>query len=888
MARSGNVRIKFTADTDGVRKGTLAAERDIDRFSRRSGDRLKGFAGAAAVAGGAAGIGLLTVGLTSSVRAAIEAEKTQARLEAQLKASGVSYEKHADEIERVIQKHSRLAGLDDEDLTDAFTNIVRVTGDVDKSLRLTGLAADFARAKHIDVAKAGEIVGKVAGGNTGILSRYGIQIEKGATASEALAALQGKFAGQAEAYGKTTGGSMDRMRVATENLQEKLGNALAPTVTEVADGLTEFIGEMESGTGTGGKFAKTAGDIAHDVGDVVKTIGKFVEKHPEVVKVAAAMAAVGASVRAIKFASKISGLSTFLSAARTGAGIFRRVWATAGTDAGTTAAGNAADSLAGRMPGAVRGKRARINSAGRIFGGIFAAGAAAVIGAKIGEAIEDALDPERNQDKFDDWANSALPKWLQSIQDARQDAADWIKGLIPGGDGWGRRPFTGDGLGRASAVSLMGADTGLRHYANVASGFGLRVSSGSRPGAVTNSGNPSYHGSGDALDISDGVQGPSAAKLRFAKHMVEHYGGQLEELIYTPLGFSIKNGRRVAAYAQADHMDHVHIADTGTARPAGDGGGSSSSGGSWRDGIVTWYQPSLGGINGREGAGAWAGHPVYDSTWGCAAPKEFAFGTLIEFRLGNKSVLVPVVDRGGAITGTHFDLLPGPAARLGIKRRGMARVKFRVKGRKAMSMKSFGAKLADRRKARERQAARRAASFHAKRQGVMRSVNQKRGERVAQGFEDRFLLATLTRSPADDYQTAVQGFAFADTKVRQYQHGLLHGDKRVTWQMLSDAITERQTWSDSRGAASEALTPDRSTMFQNGGTAAGSGSDSVAQLLADIRAQLAEQNKRAAIIAATEGGVLAQAITHVVTGQIGGAAFLSMQTPGSTGQLARY
>jgi hypothetical protein len=118
--------------------------------------------------------------------------------------AGISYKAHAKEIDNVIQKTSQLSGLDDEDLQDAFTNIVRVTGDVNKSLKLTGLAADFARAKHIEVAKAGEIVGKVAGGNTGILSRYGIQIDKGATATEALGALQQKFAGQAEAYGKTT------------------------------------------------------------------------------------------------------------------------------------------------------------------------------------------------------------------------------------------------------------------------------------------------------------------------------------------------------------------------------------------------------------------------------------------------------------------------------------------------------------------------------------------------------------------------------------------------------------------------------------------------------------------------------------------------------------
>jgi hypothetical protein len=42
--------------------------------------------------------------------------------------------------------------------------------------------------------------------------------------------------------------------------------------------------------------------------------------------------------------------------------------------------------------------------------------------------------------------------------------------------------------------------------------------------------------------------------------MAANYGQKLLELIYTPLGFSIKNGRRVPPYAQADHYDHVHVA----------------------------------------------------------------------------------------------------------------------------------------------------------------------------------------------------------------------------------------------------------------------------------------------------------------------------------------
>lgn len=97
---------------------------------------------------------------------------------------------------------------------------------------------------------------------------------------------------------------------------------------------------------------------------------------------------------------------------------------------------------------------------------------------------------------------------------------------------------------------------------------------------------------------------------------------------------------------------------------------SNPSGGGYSPCTLTYYQPSAGGINGKTGGGAWSGHPVTDSTWGCAAPPAFAFGTQIAFSYGGKQVTVTVVDRGGAITGTHFDLLPGPARALGMMAAG--------------------------------------------------------------------------------------------------------------------------------------------------------------------------------------------------------------------------
>jgi hypothetical protein len=76
----------------------------------------------------------------------------------------------------------------------------------------------------------------------------------------------------------------------------------------------------------------------------------------------------------------------------------------------------------------------------------------------------------------------------------------------------------------------------------------------------------SYHAMGRARDFP----GPPAQMMAFAKFMARTYGSRLKELIYTPLGWSIKNGQKVPPYAQADHYDHVHVAMAqGGERPPG-------------------------------------------------------------------------------------------------------------------------------------------------------------------------------------------------------------------------------------------------------------------------------------------------------------------------------
>ena len=107
-------------------------------------------------------------------------------------------------------------------------------------------------------------------------------------------------------------------------------------------------------------------------------------------------------------------------------------------------------------------------------------------------------------------------------------------------------PGMAGGLGGAAAG-------GVDAFTPIAQKYGLQMTSGYRPG------DPGWHGANRARDFSNGT-GPTPQMMQFAQYLASTYGSNLKELIYTPLGFSIKNGQRVPPYAQGSHYNHVHVA----------------------------------------------------------------------------------------------------------------------------------------------------------------------------------------------------------------------------------------------------------------------------------------------------------------------------------------
>ncbi len=274
-------------------QAVLSADtRDFDRGMQQSETRMHKVGKVAGLAG-AAIVGGLAVGMVKSVGAAKDAQVAQISLESSLKSVNISYAEHGKAIDAAIQKTSKLAALDDEDLSNSFSQLVRTTGSVTKATEGMNLAADIARARHISLAAATKMVEKAELGSANAFKRVGLSVtpvtdaqdklkvkmhelkeelkgasgaqksqlegsiaqlaasvdlakaqDKHATALKTVSEAQKRFKDAAEQYGQSSAAASERFSVAIENLQESLGKVLLPIITKVSNALASMASFM--------------------------------------------------------------------------------------------------------------------------------------------------------------------------------------------------------------------------------------------------------------------------------------------------------------------------------------------------------------------------------------------------------------------------------------------------------------------------------------------------------------------------------------------------------------------------------------------------------------------------------------------------------------------
>lgn len=183
------------------------------------------------------GIGMMAVGAgitTAFVAAAKTAEDERVgieKLSAVMRNAGVEYDNVKDSLESLILTQQMKTGIADDQQRSALQALIFASGDYEASVKNLTLAMDLAVAKDMDVVTAAELVGKVMAGEFGTLARYGIILGETATKADALAAIQAKVAGSAEAARSP----IEVLKARLGDLGETVGSVLAPKLSALLD-----------------------------------------------------------------------------------------------------------------------------------------------------------------------------------------------------------------------------------------------------------------------------------------------------------------------------------------------------------------------------------------------------------------------------------------------------------------------------------------------------------------------------------------------------------------------------------------------------------------------------------------------------------------------------
>jgi hypothetical protein len=240
---AADVKIDIAAEFTGA-KAFKKAETATDKMSKN----VKKLAGTLGLAFG--GQQILAFA-KASVKAAAADEKAQKQLALALKNVGLGRDAAA--AEDFIQKLQSEFGVVDDKLRPAYQQLAVATGNTAQSQKLLQIALDISASTGRDLASVTGAISKAYLGNNTALGKLGVGISKAdlkaKSFDEVMNQLSTTFAGSATASANTFQGSMDKLAVASANVQEIIGVGLIDafkilsedtTVDDLATGMQDL------------------------------------------------------------------------------------------------------------------------------------------------------------------------------------------------------------------------------------------------------------------------------------------------------------------------------------------------------------------------------------------------------------------------------------------------------------------------------------------------------------------------------------------------------------------------------------------------------------------------------------------------------------------------
>lgn len=208
----------------------------------KTGKALSGFQ-KAAVAGTAAlkvlaGVAVVSMGI--GVKAVMDLEKSMNRLGQAMANVGVSTAENRKAVAELVDSYENL-GFGSEKAADAYSVLITATGNVAQSNRLLALSADLARAKNMSMEEAARSLIRAQNGNARVFKEFGIVLDsnkpKAQAVADAMAQLEQRLGGQAQAYAKTFAGQVAILNENLGDLFEAIGMKVLPVLNKFVSGL---------------------------------------------------------------------------------------------------------------------------------------------------------------------------------------------------------------------------------------------------------------------------------------------------------------------------------------------------------------------------------------------------------------------------------------------------------------------------------------------------------------------------------------------------------------------------------------------------------------------------------------------------------------------------
>jgi len=242
MAGERTFVVKILGNSDGA----IAAFKKLAKEGQESFERVQSIGSKLGDAfdfvkkGAFIAVGALTAvagAATAAVFAAAKDQESQKLLEAQLIRSAGATTAMVSETEAFIEAAMMATGIADDDLRPAFGNLVRATGDLEKSQRLFNLALDISAATGRDLESVTLGLGRAATGQIGALTRLGIPLDEGAKKSKDFGAilktLEGQFGGAAATAADTFSGRVKILKTSLGEVVESIGYLLLPAAEKL-------------------------------------------------------------------------------------------------------------------------------------------------------------------------------------------------------------------------------------------------------------------------------------------------------------------------------------------------------------------------------------------------------------------------------------------------------------------------------------------------------------------------------------------------------------------------------------------------------------------------------------------------------------------------------